>query len=109
MPTVVVVLARSLRMCGIGLVLGSAAYAAEAYPAKPVRVVAGFAAGSSSDVVARRVAQGLAAKLGQPVVVDNRPGASSGIAAKLVAGAKPDGYALINRCVTYLADGRIGM
>jgi len=66
------------------------------YPTKPVKVVVAFAAGSSSDVVARRVAQGLAAKLRQPFVVENRPGASGGIGAKFVASAKPDGYTLLS-------------
>lgn len=70
---------------------GSGAWA-QAYPAKPVRMVVGFAAGGSTDKLARVLAQRMGEVLGQQVVVENRPGAAGNIAAELVAGSPPDGY-----------------
>src|SRR5258706_6489664 len=67
---------------------------AQSYPAKPLRVVIGLAPGGATDIVARTVAPALSAELGQPVVIDNRPGAAGSIGAALVAKAPPDGYTL---------------
>lgn len=67
----------------------------EAYPMRPVRLVVGFAAGSSADVAARIIAQKLGDLLGQNVVVENHPGASGMIAAEYVARSKNDGYTLL--------------
>jgi tripartite-type tricarboxylate transporter receptor subunit TctC len=65
------------------------------YPTRPVHVVVGYPAGSNTpDVVARIVGQPLAERFGQPVVVDNRPGAASNIGAESVVRAPPDGYTL---------------
>ena len=71
-----------------------------AYPDKPIRLVVGFSAGGTTDVVARVVGKEVGEALGQPVVVENRPGAGSNIAAELVARADPDGYTLLMVAVT---------
>jgi tripartite-type tricarboxylate transporter receptor subunit TctC len=75
---------------------GPVAAADAAYPAKPLRWVVPFVAGGGVDVVARAVAQKLSAKIGQPIVVDNRGGAAGAIGAELVAASPPDGYTLLS-------------
>jgi len=67
---------------------------AQDWPNGPITLVVPFSAGSGTDAVARAVAAALAVRLGQPVVVDNKPGASAQVAAQFVAKAKPDGYTL---------------
>jgi tripartite-type tricarboxylate transporter receptor subunit TctC len=68
---------------------------AQAYPARPVRIIVGFAAGGSSDIGARVIGQWLQEKLGQPFVVETRPGAATNIATETVVHAPPDGYTLL--------------
>ena len=85
----------SLRATALALSLVAASAAlAQSYPGKPITVVVPFAAGSGTDAVARVVMQKLSEQLKQPVVIDNRPGASAQIAAQYVAKAAPDGYTL---------------
>ena len=71
------------------------AWAQAGYPNKPVRVVIGFPAGTTGDVVMRILAPLLGDLMGQPVIVENRPGAGSSIAAEAIARSRPDGYTLL--------------
>jgi len=80
--------------------LAAAAFAcgaasAQPFPNKPIRVIIGFAAGGPADVMARLVAQRMPQILGQPFIIENRPGAGGSIAAKFVAESDPDGYTLL--------------
>jgi tripartite-type tricarboxylate transporter receptor subunit TctC len=86
--------------CLLALVISSglsfSAHAAEpVWPAKPIRLLLGFPAGGGSDIVARLVAKPLGERLGQSVVVDNKPGAGGNIAAEMLTRSAPDGYTLI--------------
>ena len=77
------------------------AQAAQAYPAKPIRMIVGFLPGSSNDLLARFVGGKLIDRLGQQVVVENRPGANGNIGADLTAKATPDGHTLLLMSVSY--------
>jgi tripartite-type tricarboxylate transporter receptor subunit TctC len=68
---------------------------AQVYPVRPVHIVVGFAPGGGVDIVARLIGQALGDRLGQQIVVDNRPGAGTNISAELVVKAAPDGYTLL--------------
>lgn len=82
-----------LLACALLLTAGGVAHS-QVFPDKPVRIIIGFPAGTSVDIVARVIGQKLSESWGQPVIIDNRAGAGGNIAADLVAKATPDGYTL---------------
>ena len=86
---------RSLSLLGLATILSPwRALAEDAYPSRPIHVIVGFPAGSAADVIARVFGAGAGPDLGQQIIVENMPGASSSIAAKYVAHAASDGYTL---------------
>src|SRR2546423_13605675 len=77
------------------LLSACATASAQSYPSKPIRLVVGFAPGGAADIIARTMSDPLTRALGQGVIVDNRPGAGSSLAAEYVAKAAPDGYTIM--------------
>ncbi|MGB3435093.1 Bug family tripartite tricarboxylate transporter substrate binding protein [Achromobacter sp.] len=86
---------RLLRACALGLALAAPALTHAAWPEKPITLIVPWAAGGSTDILARVLSEGLTQSLGQPVIVENRSGASGNIGTTFVARAKPDGYTLL--------------
>jgi len=86
------------------LTLSGTAMAQETYPSRPVRLIVGFTPGSASDVVGRFFAKGAESQLGQSVVVENKPGAGSSIAAKYVARSAADGYTILLMALSTLTN-----
>jgi tripartite-type tricarboxylate transporter receptor subunit TctC len=84
-----------LAATALGMAAAALAQGDPPYPNQPIRMVVGFPAGGPTDVSARLIADSLSRSLGQPVVVDNKPGANATIAAEIVARAKPDGYTIL--------------
>lgn len=80
---------------GIALPTLSRIACAQAYPSWPVRLIIGFPAGGTADIVARLIGQWLSEHLGQPFIIENRPGAASNIGAEIVVRSPPDGYTLL--------------
>src|SRR5437762_11014008 len=76
------------------LLCAAALARAQTYPAKPIHLIVPFPPGGGNDTVARAIAQQIGPHLGQPVVIDNRPGAGGALGAELAAKAPPDGYTL---------------
>lgn len=89
------VLAESFAAATAGLALGAARAQGQDYPARPIKLLCAFAAGGGADNLTRVIADKLAPELGQPLVVDNRPGATGMIAAREAMRSPPDGYTLL--------------
>jgi tripartite-type tricarboxylate transporter receptor subunit TctC len=85
---------RSCRLVVLVLLVAGAAQAQTDYPNRPIKMVVGFAAGGISDVLGRAVAAKMSTTIGQPVIVENKPGAGTTIAGDAVAKAAPDGYTI---------------
>ncbi len=85
------------RIAGIALTMlaATSASAQDGFPAKPIRLIVGYAAGGGNDIIARVVAGKMAEGLGQQVIIENKPGAQSIIAAEFVAKSPPDGYTIL--------------
>jgi tripartite-type tricarboxylate transporter receptor subunit TctC len=79
----------------LAAVCAAPVHAGESYPSRPIRIIVGFTPGTTTDITARLLADRLTERLGQNVVVDNRPGANSGLANQMVAKATPDGHTLL--------------
>ncbi|RTZ41657.1 tripartite tricarboxylate transporter substrate binding protein [Candidimonas sp. SYP-B2681] len=86
---------------------GTAIGQSSTYPNKPIRLVVGFPAGGASDVAARAVAEKMSAQLGQPIIVENKPGAASNIASDAVAKAAPDGYTILFGTISLAINGSL--
>ena len=82
-------------LAALGVAAAGFPAAAQQWPSRPIHLVVGFGAGGPSDIIGRLIAAGMSESLGQQVVVENKPGAGSNIAAEAVAKAKPDGYTLM--------------
>jgi tripartite-type tricarboxylate transporter receptor subunit TctC len=84
-----------ITLCSVILLAACLPAHAQSYPAKPIRMIVGFAPGGGTDVTARVIASPLAERLGQRVVVDNRPGADGVVGGDIVAKSPPDGYTIL--------------
>jgi tripartite-type tricarboxylate transporter receptor subunit TctC len=85
---------RFLRLTAVAAAFSSAARA-QSYPSRPVRIIVGYAPGGGQDILARLMGQWLSERLGQPFIIENRPGGGANIATEAVVRAAPDGYTLL--------------
>src|SRR5215470_11161311 len=88
---------RFLRLAGsfVAVTVAPRAARAQAYPSRPVRIIVGYAPGGGQDILARLIGQWLSDRLGQPFLIENRPGSGANIATEAVVRAPPDGYTLL--------------
>lgn len=86
---------KMLRLALAAVAFAGLAHAADPYPSKPIKMLVGFPPGGAVDVIARTLGQALSAAMGQPVVIENKPGASTNIAVKTLIDSAPDGYTLM--------------
>lgn len=94
-------------LAGAGLLLALAAQAADPWPTRPIKIVIPFSAGGVQDTLARSISNELGAALGQPVIIENRPGAGGTVAANFVAKSAPDGYTLILAAASHNINGTL--
>lgn len=93
---------RTLAVALVAIACSATAAAAQTYPSKPIKVIVPYTPGSPVDVLARVVTQQVSARLGQSIVIDNRPGAGTTIGTKLAASADPDGYTLLIGATSFI-------
>jgi tripartite-type tricarboxylate transporter receptor subunit TctC len=91
----------------VALFASAAAIAQPAWPDKPIRIIVPFTAGSGTDIIARTMAEPMSRALGQPIVIENRPGAGGTIGASQVAKSAPDGYTLLVHSAGHVANAAI--
>ena len=87
-------------MAAVALALASTVVTAQAWPSKPIKYIVPFAPGGTTDILARTVGEKLSVALGQPVIIENKPGAGGGVGAEFVAKAAPDGYTIMGGTIS---------
>jgi tripartite-type tricarboxylate transporter receptor subunit TctC len=98
---------RSFAVASLAIALASPAFAQAGYPDKPIHFIVPFTAGSGTDIVARTVGEHMSRSLGQPIVIENRPGAGGTLGAAQVARTPPDGYTLLVHSAGHVANAAI--
>jgi tripartite-type tricarboxylate transporter receptor subunit TctC len=92
-------------MAALGFALAADDTAAQAYPNRPIKLIVPFAAGGPPDTLARLIADRMSTRIGQPVVIDNRPGAGATVGTRIAANSDPDGYTLLFASTSSLSIG----